>query len=460
LLAPPAFGGIRSVSARISAGMFGKRYPNVCLFARSIRVSDHPPMSSHPPSAAFSSGHAAGGPVPPEPPAPLSAAIREGWMLDPAVHYLNHGSFGARRHRVMERQTAWRVRLESQPVAFLDRDLPELLRSARQTIGAMLGMEPESFGFVTNATEGVNAVLRSLDLRPGDRLVTTTHVYRAVGKAMRFAARRSGAEVIEVPLPLPARDPADVVALLARALAPDASGRAARLLVIDHVTSPSALVLPVREIIAAARDVGTLVLLDGAHAPGMLPLDVRALAPDWYTANLHKWICAPPGAAFLWSAAPHRDATHPLVISHYLDEGFSPEFAWQGTRDVTAWLASADAVRDVCDALGPGGWAQVMAHNHCGARWAGGMLSEAFATPLTAPEDGSMTGSMVAVEIPPSIAQRHEEPARLQAMLRGTYSIEIPVMVVEGRWYLRPSYQVYNRPESYELLARACLRGD
>jgi len=386
------------------------------------------------------------------PPAPLDESVRSGWLLDPAVHYLNHGSFGARREHVLARQMAYRRQLERQPVAFLDRELPELLLGAREIVGGMLGMNPQDFGFVTNATEGVHAVLRSMDLRPGDRLVTTSHVYRAVGKAMRYVARQCGASVIEVPLALPVRDAAEIVDCLARAIAPDASGRAARLLIVDHVSSPSALVLPIEAIIAAAREAGTAVLVDGAHAPGMLPLDIAALAPDWYTANLHKWICAPPGAAFLWAGEAQRAVTHPMVISHYLDEGLSREFGWQGTRDVTAWLTSADAVQEIPRLLGADGWTQVMMHNHRGAIWAGARLAGMLGTSPLSPADGSMIGSMVTVELPVTLAARFGDPAALQKRLLDDVAVEVPIMVIGDRWYVRPSYQVYNDPASYEML--------
>ncbi len=212
------------------------------------------------------------------------------WPLDPSITFLNHGSFGSCPIAVLEAQRAWRDRLEARPIQFLARDLPGLLADARGTLGAFVGAQPDDLAFVANATGAVNAVIRSLRFEPGDELLTDDHEYNAIINILRHVAERDGARVVVARIPFPVTGEDDVVGAILGA----ATDRT-RLAVLSHVTSPTAIVFPVRRLVAELAERGIETLIDGAHAPGMLPLDLDAIGAAWYTGNLHKWVCAPKG---------------------------------------------------------------------------------------------------------------------------------------------------------------------
>lgn len=368
------------------------------------------------------------------------------WRLDPAVTFLNHGSFGARTRDVLARQRTWQDRIEQQPIEHLGRRVREYLAPSREAVASFLGADPAGLGFVTNATEGVNAALRSVAFRRGDRVVTTTHVYHAVRQTLRRLAVEVGIEVVEVPVELPIAAASSIVEAIAPWLAAPT-----RLLLIDHVTSPTAVRMPVETLVPIARRAGIETLVDGAHAPGMIEVDLASLDADHYAANLHKWVGAPLGTAILWSHPRVRSRVHPNVTSHFYGEGFATEFDWQGTRDVSGWIVAVDALND----LGRLGWDRVRAHNHDLASWAHRMLVERWgSTPIT-PLDGSLLGSIASIELPPSVAQRFDRVDQLQAALLAEHGIEIPVIEWGGRRFVRISAMVYNRPAQYETLAAA-----
>ncbi len=379
----------------------------------------------------------------PEPPAPLGPALLAHWVLDPAVTFLNHGCFGATPRVVLEAQTAWRERLERDPIELLDRRRNALLHEAREAVGRFVGADADDLGFVTNATGGVCAVLRSLPLHAGDELVTTNHVYNAVRQTMRYVARGADAGYVEVELKLPVTGPDPVVDALAAALTDRT-----RLVVIDHITSPTAVVLPVERIVQICSERGIDVLVDGAHAPGMIDLDVEGLGAAYYTGNLHKWVCAPKGTAFLWVRRDRQPGIHPNTISHFLDEGLAAEFAWQGTRDISGWLCAADAIAFMTQL----GWDRVRRHNHELAVWVQAMLSRRLGVGASTPLDGSMLGAMATVALPDE-ARRFETVESLQGRLYDDHRIEIPVIDWDGRWWIRASCQVYNTTDQYERLA-------
>ena len=247
----------------------------------------------------------------------------------------------------------------------------------------------------------------------------------------------------------PIGSPGQVVEAIAAAL-----GERTRLLVVDHVASPTAIVFPLAEIIELCRSRGVDVIVDGAHAAGMLDLDVTALSPAYYTSNLHKWVCAPKGAAFLWVRPDRQRGIHPNTISHFLDEGFATEFGWQGTRDISAWLSAPESIRF----MERFGWPSVRRHNHEMATWAQVVLTRRWGVEPATPLDGSMLGSMVSVELPPGVRRRFDEPEAFRARLYDDHLIEIPVIDWDARWWVRASCQVYNTPEQYERLADAVIR--
>ncbi|MHC4081013.1 MAG: aminotransferase class V-fold PLP-dependent enzyme [Planctomycetota bacterium] len=381
------------------------------------------------------------------PPKALGADLRSLWYLDPSVVFLNHGSFGATPRPVLEAQTAWRRRLEANPVKFLDRRGPSVIDEAKQVVGRFVGAGSANFGFVTNATNGINAVLRSLRFAPGDELVTTDHVYNAIRQTMRHVARQADARAVEVEIPLPIRSADDVVEPLAATLCDRT-----RLVVLDHVTSPTAVVFPVEQILSLCAKRGVDVLVDGAHAPGMIDLDVEGFGAAYFAGNLHKWVCGPKGAAFLWVRPDLQSGIHPNTISHFLDDGLPAEFGWQGTRDITAWLCAAEAIDFMDRTLG---WDRIRRHNHELAVWAQALLCERWGAEPSTPLDGSMLGSMVTVALPPQAPQHFESTRALQAWLYDKHRIEIPVIEWAKKWWIRASCQVYNTPDQYEFLADA-----
>ncbi len=381
----------------------------------------------------------------PTPPRPLADGLADLWPLDRQVTFLNHGSFGSAPLAVLEAQSGHRLHIEARPIERLDRRRDDLLRPALAAVGRLVGADPANMAFVTNATDGINAVLRSLALSAGDEIVLSNHSYNAVRQTARYVARRSGARVVDAEVPFPLRGPGEVVAAFEAALGPRS-----RVVIVDHVTSPTAVVFPVDRIIAACRARGVDVLVDGAHAPGMIDLHVEALGAAWYTGNLHKWVCAPKGAAFLWARPDRQRDLHPTTISHHLDEGFSREFSWQATRDITAWMAAGDAIQF----MGRLGWESVRSHNHELATWVQWMLCRRWGVEPATPPDGSMLGSMATVPLP--------EPARtrgtaqeLQAALYDRHRIEVPIVEFGGARWLRASCQVYNTPNQYERLGDA-----
>lgn len=384
------------------------------------------------------------------PPAPLRANLAAEFMLDPAIAFLNHGSFGARPRKVLEAQNIRRAEFEARPIEWLDRRRHDMISRAKQKLGAFLGMTPQNFGFVTNATGGINAVLRSLRFNPNDELLTTNHVYNAVRQTMKYLAQQAGAVYVEAAVPLPLRSPQEVVKAICAAITDRT-----RLLLLDHITSPTAVIFPVREIVELCNERGIDVLIDGAHAPGMLPLNVEELGVAYYAGNLHKWVCAPPGAAFIWARPDKQDGIHPPIISHFLNESFVAEFNWQGTRDITSWLS----VEEALDYFASLGWPRVKSHNHQMAVWVQQMLCAKWSVEPATPLDGSMIGSMATVPLPAQemLKSKFGEFKSLQAAIYDRYRIEVPVVDWGGRWWVRPCCQIYNSPQQYERLASAVL---
>jgi isopenicillin-N epimerase len=318
------------------------------------------------------------------------------WCLDPAVAYLNHGSFGACPSAVLAAQAALRLEMEREPVDFLDANLPARLNAARDALSAFVGAAPEDLVFVPNATTGVNAVLRSLSLAPGDELLLTNHTYAACRKTADFVTEQSGARVVAAELPFPCRSDEELIAAVLTCASPRT-----RLALLDHVTSPTALVLPVARLVGELRARGIETLVDGAHAPGMVPLDLSTLGAAYYTGNAHKWLCAPKGAAFLHVRRDRQIQLHPSVISHGFTLGFRAEFDWTGTFDPTPWLCIPEALRFMGSLL-PGGWPQVMAANRDLVLRARAMLLESIGADRPCPEE--MIGSMASIPLPAASA--------------------------------------------------------
>ncbi len=376
----------------------------------------------------------------------LGKAVRHEWTLDWNFLTVNHGSFGATPRVVLAAQRDWQRHMEAQPSRFMRSVLPDALRHAADRLGAFIGADGKDIGFVDNATTGCNAVLRSLHLQPDDDIVVLSHGYGAVRNTVRFVCERAGARMVEAEVPFPRPEADAVVANVAAAL----TGRT-RLAVVDHITSGSALVLPLEDIVAACHAEAVPVLVDGAHGPAQVPLDMRAIGADWYSGNCHKWLCAPKGSAFLYAAPDRQQDLHPVTISHGLDKGFFEEFDWTGTRDPSAYLAT-DVAIDFHARLGG---AALMARNVALAAEATALLARRLNTEPGA--TGALAGSMGVVRLPLSDSATAERSAELRARLleAGT---DAPTHILADAIWLRVSAHAYNDIEDYQKLADIVAR--
>ena len=371
----------------------------------------------------------------------LGAAIRHEWTLDPDYVTVNHGSFGATPRCVLAAQDEWRRRLEAQPSRFMRLVLPDALRDAAGRLASFVGAKAADLAFVENATTGCNAVLRSLRLRPGDEVVVLSHVYGAVRNTVRYVTARAGATMIEVAIPFPRAEPDEVIAGIVAAITPRT-----RIAVLDHITSQSALVLPIDGMVAACHTAGVPVLVDGAHAPGQVALDVAAIDADWYVGNCHKWLNAPKGCGFLHARPDRQEDLHPVTISHGYEKGYLAEFDWTGTWDPSAFLSVAPAI-DFHNRLGGAG---LMARNIALAAEAACMLAGRLGTE-TGLGNGT-GGSMALVRLPWQGTAGNDDALALREDLlhAGT---DVPVYAEEGRMWIRISAQAYNAMDDYRKLA-------
>jgi isopenicillin-N epimerase len=275
---------------------------------------------------------------------PFGRSMRHLWALAEDATFLNHGSFGACPKEVLAEQQRIRNEMESQPDVFFRRSvMPDTdataLRAAASELAAFVNAGDGHVAFVENATAGIQAVLRSVELGVGDRVLITEHTYNAVRLMVEARCAESGATPLVVRIPIPT-DADDVVGRFAAAIVPSV-----KLAIVDHITSPTALVLPLERILAELRRFDARVIVDGAHAVGQVPLDLAALGADWYVSNAHKWLFAPKGTAFLYASKEASAITRPNVVSHFIDMGFPRSFDWTGTRDVSAWLATPAALK-------------------------------------------------------------------------------------------------------------------
>jgi isopenicillin-N epimerase len=390
--------------------------------------------------------------------------VAAGWGLDPGIDFLNHGSFGACPREVLEVQRSWRDRMEAEPVAFLVRQLEAHLETARGTVGEFLGADPDDLAFVTNATAGIATVLRSLRFAPGDELLTTDHEYNAILNALRFTAERDGARLIVARIPFPIADPD-----LALAAILEATTTRTRLALVSHVTSPTALVLPIERIVAALAERGVDCLVDGAHAPGMVPLALRDIGAAYYAGNGHKWLFGPKGSGFLHVRPDRQSIIRPLAISHGANSDrtdrsrFRLEADWTGTTDPSAWLTLPAAIR-FGERLQAGGWPATMRANRQLALTGREAICRELG--IATPAPASMLGSMAAIPLPGQPAPPDADP--LAARLFEQHRIEVPIggfpvpaarnaTDAAGSRLLRISAAPYNRSEQYDRLAGALV---
>jgi isopenicillin-N epimerase len=378
------------------------------------------------------------------------ADLRDLFLLRPDVVFLNHGSFGACPRPVFDEYQRLQRELEAEPVDFLHtgRTLPARMAAARAELATFLGAQRDDLAFVPNATWGGNVIARSLRLRAGDEVLTTDQEYGAMERTWTFVCEKAGGRLVRRALPFPLDDPADVVEAVWSGVTPRT-----RVLMLSHVTSPTGVVLPVAELVRRARERDILTFVDGAHAPGQVPLDLDALGADFYTGNCHKWLLSPKGAAFLHVRRDRQELVEPLVVSWGWradkpgPSRFVDEHDWTGTRDPSACLAvpAALAFRRDHD------WDRVSAGCRALARQARDLLLAETGLPALCPPDPWLA-QMVAVPLPP------RDPDALNAVLRERHEIEVPVTTYGGRPWLRVSLQAYNSLADIEKLVVALRR--
>ena len=378
------------------------------------------------------------------------------WSLDPAITFLNHGSFGACPTPILEVQRSVRSQMERSPVAFMLRELPELWEEARARVAEFVGADAEGLVFVDNATTGVNAALRAIELSEGDVILALDHGYNACLNAADEVAQRHGAEVRRLSLPLDDPDSGALLAQLESALGPNVKA-----LLIDQITSPSALVLPVKEICRRMSSAGVAVIVDGAHCPGQVPLELAAMGCDFFTGNLHKWVYAPKGAAILWVGPAWRERTLPTTVSHGYNDQTSPAprlhklFDWTGTKDPSAVIAAA--ALEVMPNLYEGSWLELMADNHVKVtRWAADLCD---GVPGIEPIGrAERWGAMVTFRLPPLEVPHSDSCVHpLQEWLWRFHRIEVPVFkgIHEEATWLRISAQIYLGDDAHRPLIDA-----
>ena len=384
-------------------------------------------------------------------------SMLEHWLLDPECTYLNHGTVGATPRRVLHKQQALRDEMERHPSRFMLRELNghqpmpwrtvSRLREASDQVAAFVGARPDDLVFVPNVTTGLNAVLQSLPLGPGDDVVSTDLAYGAIALATRAVCDRTGAALRTVHLEYPMCGAADVVEPIVRALTPQT-----KLVVVDHVTAQTALVLPVAAIAAECHARGVPVLVDGAHVPGSRPLDITSLGVDWYAANLHKWAYAPRGCGILWAAPERQSIIHAPVVSWGRDKGFRDEFEHTATGDPTSYLAAPEGIA----VLREWDFDACVKYMHALAWDAAGILTERWRTTFQIPRD--MVGTMVTVPLPQDAGTTDADATRLRLALLLEDRIEVQLHAWRGRLWTRVSAQIYNDRSDIARLADAVAR--
>ena len=382
----------------------------------------------------------------------------EHWTLDRSVAFLNHGSFGACPAKILARQAELRERLEQRPVRFFMEDAFQLLIEARRALGDFIGADPDDLALLTNATSGVNTVLRSLQLKPGDELLVTDQEYNACRNAIDFAAERAGAKILEVPVPFPIASSDEVTeAVVSRAT------EHTKIALVDHITSQTGLVFPIKRIVDELNALGVDTLVDGAHSVGMVDLDLTKLGAAYFTGNCHKWLCTPKGAAVLHVRRDRQELIRPLVISHGANmpvadtTRFRLEFDWLGTSDWTAAMCIPNVIA-FFDELLPGGWSELRSRNRRLALEARALLCDALDIAKPAPDD--MIGALATVPLPalpPGGSDHPFDQNPVQKALYERHRIEVPIFPWPDATspMLRISAQLYNSLAQYEELAAA-----
>lgn len=389
----------------------------------------------------------------------MPSPLAKHWTFDPSRVFLNHGSFGACPDFVLKEQRMWQDLMEKEPVHFFEELMPDLLLKSRLALGEFLSCDATDLAFVSNATSGVNTVLRSLNFEQGDEILVPNHAYQACRNTIDFVASRWGAKVVEVAIPFPIDGPNTVIELMK-----SACSERTRLVMIDTVTSPTGLRMPFEELTEFFEGQGIEVLLDAAHGIGMIPLNLAKLGASYVTSNCHKWLCALKGSAFLYVRSDKQHKIQPLTISHGHTfplgdtTRFRHEFDWTGTQDISGWCAIPAVIEGMAK-LVDGGWPTIMKHNHELAIQGRDILCERLGIEQPCPNE--MIACISTIQLPGDIPvkEKMHEPDPLHHILSENYNIQVPVWSwpsPEGR-YLRISAQLYNSLDQYEFLAEALV---
>lgn len=368
------------------------------------------------------------------------------WFMSPDFTYLNHGSFGAAARCVLEKASEIERKIESHTMGFFMEEYPIQLMESKQQIADFVNIQNEDLVFVENATTGVATVLRSLmnDLKTGDKILITNHIYPAVDFTLDYLTKRTGTELVRVEIPFPIASKDEIINAIRKEIS---SG--IKIAVIDHITSATALIFPIKEICELCRQNGVITVIDGAHAPGMLDLDISSLDCDFYIGNCHKWLFTQKGCAILYVSKSMQEKIHPLTISNFYNQGFQTEFAWTGTKNVVPWLSMPTAL-EFYNSLGG---EELRQYNHDLVLSGGELINKTLKTRPTAPND--LTGAILTCELPENIKYTPKDITTLWKLFLEKHKIEIMFVGFADKLCFRISAQAYNEIEDYEKLCRA-----
>jgi isopenicillin-N epimerase len=376
----------------------------------------------------------------------MDGHLRDLFLLRSDVVFLNHGSFGACPRPVFEAYQRWQLELERQPVEFLGRRFASEMARARGALAAYVGAEADDLVYVSNATTGLNAIAKSLELEPGDEVLATDQEYGALDRTWQFVCEARGARYVRAPVEIPVRSAGDVVdAIWDRVTA------RTRVLFLSHITSPTGIIFPIAELAARARESGILSVIDGAHAPGQIPVDLDELGADVYAGNCHKWMMAPKGAGFLHARRDVQALVEPLVVSWgWRSERPGPSrfvdrHEWQGTRDISAFLSVPTAVRFMEEHH----WPDVRERCHKLLGSVRARIADEISLPPVTADSRDLYAQMTGFLLPDG------DPEGLQTRLREEFSVEVPTVRFDGRSTLRVSVQGYNTKSDLDALVDA-----
>ena len=374
--------------------------------------------------------------------------IKDQFLLAPDVTFLNHGSFGATPKPVMEAYQNWQIRLENQPVKFLGREINELLSDARKALGSYLNVDADDLVFIPNATHGANIIARSLQLAPGDEVLSTNHEYGACDYAWEFACQKNGSHYIRQPIPLPIQSEEEIGKQFLKGLT-----QRTKVIYLSHITSPTALRLPVKQICNYARERGILTIVDAAHSPGQIPVDLQDIGADVFFGNCHKWMLSPKGAGFLYVRPEIQSLIEPLIVSwgyHATAEiasgsQFIDYLQWTGTHDPAAYLSVPAAIQFMQE----NDWDKVQQECHGLLRSAIERICELVEMEPLYPLDSDLYAQMGIAPLPNS------DLGLLKKRLYGEYKVEVPLIQWEDKQFIRISIQGYNFQEDIDILVSA-----